>query len=418
MVERELEVIETDPQYQHALDLIESVQRPILEQLSVSVKAMLTNFLPAIKDVRFEIRNRHRALRQSTVMIVDDGTPTSLKYKGDGVKSLAALALMRHASERESTSQNIIIAVEEPESHLHPEAMHGLRKVLDDLSTNTQIVITTHCPVFVERHRVGSNILVYKRKARPAKTLEEIRRILGVRAADNLKSADLVLVVEGEEDRIVMRSLLAHHSSEIKHALVSGAIAIDSLGGGANLSYKLGELRNAVCKFHCFLDNDKCGRSAVEKAQEQGLLDDAEYSLATCQGKVDSEIEDLFDVELYADAVKQKYNVSLLDPTFKGKEKWSERMAASFKHQGKMWNDKIEMQVKHLIADEVDSRPDMALNQHHRGPFDALVRMLLERIGMPCDVSTEAIVTNSDTPHKDDVPVDAESLSIAQELIP
>jgi putative ATP-dependent endonuclease of the OLD family len=61
----------------------------------------MVGFLPAIKSVRFEIaeEQRIRALRRSAKIIVDDGTPTDLERKGDGVQSLAALALMQHASE-------------------------------------------------------------------------------------------------------------------------------------------------------------------------------------------------------------------------------------------------------------------------------------------------------------------------------
>jgi predicted ATP-dependent endonuclease of OLD family len=48
---------------------------------------------------------------------VDDGTETSLALKGDGVKSLAALSLLK---EKEKLLGTSIIAMEEPESHLHP----------------------------------------------------------------------------------------------------------------------------------------------------------------------------------------------------------------------------------------------------------------------------------------------------------
>ena len=61
--------------------------------------------------------------------------------------------------------------------------------------------MTTHCPLFVDRTSIKSNILVHKNKAVPAKDVRQIRDILGVRASDNLQNAELVLLVEGEEDR-------------------------------------------------------------------------------------------------------------------------------------------------------------------------------------------------------------------------
>ena len=97
LLEGELSVLEKDPAYTAALKTISDLQKPILDQLSRSVKETMIKFLPVIKDVKFKIQEteRFRALRRSTAVVVDDGTPTELNYKGDGVQSLAALALMR-----------------------------------------------------------------------------------------------------------------------------------------------------------------------------------------------------------------------------------------------------------------------------------------------------------------------------------
>ena len=179
--------------------MIKKVQEPLLASLSMSIKETLVKFLPAIVDVSFDVTPERRlsALRRSAKMIIDDGTPTSLEYKGDGVQSLAALALMRHGSESGSTGKNFIIAVEEPESHLHPYAMHELKKVLQELAERHQIVCTIHSPIFVDRSNVTSNIIVQNGRAKAAKSIEEIRNILGVKASDNLRHAELVLIVEG-----------------------------------------------------------------------------------------------------------------------------------------------------------------------------------------------------------------------------
>jgi len=89
--------------------------------------------------------------------------------------------------------------------------------------------------------------MVTQNKARPAKNIEEVSEILGVRAADNLRSAELVLVVEGEDDRLSLSAILAHESKSIAAALRSNVLAIDSIGGASKLDYKLGLLRDALC---------------------------------------------------------------------------------------------------------------------------------------------------------------------------
>jgi hypothetical protein len=106
--------------------------------------------------------------------------------------------------------------------------------------------MTTHCPLFVDRASIKSNILVHKNKAAPAKDVKQIRDILGVRASDNLQHAELVLLVEGEEDRKALTALLKHHSPELNVALTQGGVGIDSLLGGSNLSYKLCQVREAT----------------------------------------------------------------------------------------------------------------------------------------------------------------------------
>ncbi len=132
----------------------------MLASLSRRLKTTLAEFLPAVKNVKVRIADerRNEALRSSEI-IIDDGNPTHLKYKGDGVQSLVALALMRNPSASEDSRIHTIVAIEEPESHLHPSAIHSLKLVLNDMATKQQIVLTTHCPLFVDRARIDSNIL-------------------------------------------------------------------------------------------------------------------------------------------------------------------------------------------------------------------------------------------------------------------
>ena len=310
-------------------------------------------------------------VRQNTVL-----TPTHLLRKGDGVQSLAALSLMRHASESGAIGKQLILAIEEPESHLHPNAIHQLKIVLSDIAKKHQVIMTTHCPLFVDRALLKSNILVHNNKAAPAKDVKQIREILGVRAADNLRNAELILVVEGENDRKSIIALLKQHSSPLAVALSQGTLAIESLLGGSNLSYKLSQIRETMCLAHSFLDNDKCGLDASSKAQQDGLLMLVDVTLTTCNGQKESEIEDMFDESLYSAMLQNRYGVSTLSPKFKGNAKWSDRLKEAFKHQGKPWSDAIEAKVKAEVTELVEANPATALNGHKRNSFDALVSAL------------------------------------------
>ncbi len=210
IVDRELSVAEKDDKYKNALEEIAKLQQPILDQVSKNIRDSLKEFLPGTRDVRIQVTEdaRMRALRRVYDIMVDDGTLTQLERKGDGVQSLAALGLMRHASESGALGRQLILAIEEPESHLHPSAIHTLKKTLGVIAEKHQVVMTTHCPIFVDRVSLKSNIIVHDKKAQPAHSILEIRKTLGVRASDNLLHADLVLVVEGEEDRRALIELL------------------------------------------------------------------------------------------------------------------------------------------------------------------------------------------------------------------
>ena len=386
LVGKELAALEDNPQYKEAMAKIKELQQPVLDALSRSVHSTMASFLPAITSVQFEIAEEQRALalRRSSRIIVDDGTPTDLEHKGDGVQSLAALALMRHASEIGGKGKSFVIAIEEPESHLHPSAIHVLRKVISELAVKYQVVLTTHSPLFVDRLNIGSNILVNKNRAVPAKSVGQIRDILGVRASDNLRHAELVLVVEGDEDKAALRALMSQHSPRLADAIDGGKLAFETLAGGSNLSYVIGLLRDALlCSFHCFLDHDDCGRDSYEKARISGLVEVADVNFAIVAGMEDSEIEDLYDLPFYKDLLWNQYKVAL-DNNAKfrtNKKKWSDRVGDVFKASGKPWDESVKMAVKAKLADLVAASPQTALNPHKRAVIDNLGQVLLDKLG-------------------------------------
>lgn len=207
----------------------------------------MQDFLPDVRDVQIRIPNEQRrmALRRNAEVIVDDGTAISIKQKGDGIKSLTALAMLNIA---ERTDRVSVVAIEEPESHLHPESSRQLYDTICALTENHQVVLTTHSPLFVNRTNLSENIIVNKGKAIPVKKIKEIRDVLGIKVSDNLINAENILVVEGEDDKIVLEKLLPNMSEQIKKALQNGTLLIDYIGGAGNLPYKLSLYRNLQCK--------------------------------------------------------------------------------------------------------------------------------------------------------------------------
>lgn len=374
-IENELKVLENNSEYEDAVKTINRLQQGVLNGISERIKEPMQEFLPAVKNIQINIKNEERriALRRSTEVIIDDGTPTPIEQKGDGIKSLTALAMLNIVDKTDSVS---VIAIEEPESHLHPESSRQLYETIQTLPLNHQVVLTTHSPLFVNRKNLNENIIVNSGKATPVKRVKEIRDVLGIKVSDNLTNAENVLIVEGEDDKITLEKILPNMSDIIKKSIQNGTLLIDYIGGAGNLPYKLSFYRNLQCKYHVLLDNDDAGRSAADEAERQGLLEIRNTTYTMCNGSPNAEIEDCYDKSAYENIIRETFGVSIDVPEFRNNQKWSDRISNCFKSQGKQWNSIVEKKVKLVVADSMPEKPDKALNEHKRSCIDALVSSL------------------------------------------
>lgn len=375
LIEKSLETLDTNPDYINAMNKIEELQQGILDGISNQIIEPLQEFLPTVRNVQIHIQNERRriAMRRNTEIIIDDRTPTPIQQKGDGIKSLTALAILNIPASVDRVS---VVAIEEPESHLHPESARQLYDTIMSLSQTHQIVLTTHSPLFVNRTNLKENIIVNDGKATPVKKIKEIRDVLGIHISDNLTNAEHALIVEGEDDKIALEKLLPSMSTKIKRAIQNGTFIIDYIGGAGNLPYKLSFYRNLQCKYHVLLDNDDAGRHAGSEAERQGLLDVRNVTYAICNGSPNAEIEDCYNKAVYENAILNEFGVNINVAEFRGNKKWSDRIAGCFLSQGKLWNDAMEKRVKLVVANEISEEVDTVLNEHKRSSMDALVTSL------------------------------------------
>lgn len=375
MLSQELRILEKDPKYIQALETIAELQKPVLRELAERVQGPLKEFLPSIQSVKIEISesNRRFSLRRDMNVIVDDGTPTSIEHKGDGVKSLAALGLLKNQHPHSGAS---LLAIEEPESHLHPSAIHQINEIIKSISRTSQVILTTHNPLFVDRENLKSNILVAEGSANPAKSIAAIRDLLGIKASDNLTNANYALVVEGGEDVIALKALLPALSEKIGKAIKSNLLIIEPIGGAGNLSYKLSLLRNSLCATHSLLDGDDAGRKGYERALADLNIASPNCTFVTCKGMVDAEFEDCIDPKIYKDALLSLSGVDISSSKFRGNEKWSVRIKNVYLDQGKLFNEAVLANAKFAVATAVSKNPREALHEHKRNSIDALVSAL------------------------------------------
>lgn len=377
LISTELSKLYDNEEYKSAEQTIYNLQEAVYNDIANRILAPLQEFLPQLTNVEIRSRGRRlvwRGFRNDVDVILNDGTPTSILYKGDGIKSLVSLAILKESKNEIGAS---IIAIEEPESHLHPEAIHSLVNVIKGISENHQVIITTHNPLFVQRNNISNNIIVDHGTAKLAKNIKEIRELLGVLPEDNLINASHVLVVEGEDDKIALNKILSSLSPTIKDALIKNKLVIQPLAGATNLNYELSRLRSYVCRYFVFLDADEAGYDAAEKAIEKGLLSESDVKYSICNGNNISEFEDCLKKDFYIEAIRNKFSVDLGVTSFRNSKKWSDRVKAVFLSQGQRWTDTVEKKVKMEVAKLIPVEDaDSVLDEHKRGSIDALVNAL------------------------------------------
>lgn len=358
VIRTELRVLASDEEYTNAINKINDIENKLFKELSDRVSPSLSEFIPNFQS--FEITsNRYQGhfgpLGRTIDIQIDDGVKTSISYKGDGIKSLATLAILK---DRESNTGASIVAIEEPESHLHSGAIHTLLQVLQGLSEKNQVIITTHNPLFVQRNHIASNIIVDSGKAKIARSIADIRNILGILPSDNLSNARYVIVVEGEDDKIALQKILPAKSELIKAKMDSNQLIINPLGGASKLPSELYNLTQTLCKYVVLVDNDKAGVEAKQKAINKNLLKESQIRLVSAASLKESEFEDCLKTSVYEKAIRDEFGIRDLNcKEFKNNnKKWSDRMRDVFQVKGVGWNESIESKLKLVVAHSVPEK--------------------------------------------------------------
>lgn len=289
---------------------------------------------------------------------------------------------MRYASIAFRDNASSIIAIEEPEAHLHNKAIHDIRNILFGLSDKNQVIITSHSPLFVNPSVLSSTIVVDQNIASPAKSIDHIRSVLGVRLYDNLHSARVVALVEGECDQIVVSAIFKARYPSLKASIDTGDLRIENLQGAGKLSQAVRTFRISATLVQCLLDYDDSGKRAVKDATEGRFITNADYNYVIVDGKDESELEDILEEETYKDRFFLEFGVNptTYAPGTK-KQKWSSRMHALFKMHGKDWNDDLKKHVKAWLANLVAEKIDDYIIEKRMAPIDAFATSISLKLG-------------------------------------
>lgn len=377
-----LRELSSTSEYQKAESTLNRLLAEALRPLERRVLEGVQEFLPDVNSIAINCNSSPYRLRGMEVDIeMDDGHLTNLSAKGDGVQSLVTMSLVRMLS-RQHPQRTYLLAVEEPEAHLHPGAIHKLRQALDEIADSDQVILTTHSPILVRRDNPQGNILVNNNTAAPASSLSLVRESLGIRLPDNMSSAEVVLLVEGKHDQTIVSHLLRTESALIEAALREGRLEIRSAHGASNIPYQYRLFRDSVCSTHILLDNDKQGRKACSDLESKESLNANDVTMVTANDMNESEIEDLLDPSIYTRLLQEKYNVEVNADSTNPEKRFAHRAKDYFGASGQRWNDSVEANLKTDIAEAVTSLTTIPIIEKRRGVVRALTNAILRKLSL------------------------------------
>lgn len=355
LVDMELSSI-NDEEYQKALEYINAKQQECLDSLALRVTSPLKEFLPQIKNINLYVSDKYR--KQSSFFMsrrginfeVDDGVLTSLTHKGDGVKSLATIALLSQIS----STKNRLIIVDEPENHLHPEAIRYIDGVIHNLSNNNQVLISTHSPIFVNRNAITSNIIIENGEAKKADRIDTIRKTLGVICSDNLMYSDYVIVVEGPTDRDLIYKMI-ESDAHLHKLLQNNIITVRNIGGTNNLKSEIYALQRYCCNYIIIVDYDNAGKEEIQAIKTELSVPEEKIRYFMKQDKKDTELEDFYNPIIYQDYLNAK-GINIANAKFKNRvKKWSDKLEQIAAEAGIDFSKELENQCKKDIIEMIEN---------------------------------------------------------------
>lgn len=201
------------------------------------------------------------ALKPTFVVTMSSNVSTPVNYQGTGMIRAAVFSLLRFRKqweERKNTGfkRGLIIGFEEPEIYLHPNAANRMRDTIYELASNTsQIVCTTHSPFMIDLSQKPKQVLnsfsirndefvrisPFNVSTEFVKLQQDEQNYIKMlQKMDDYLSrvffAKQVVIVEGDTDEIVLKSIIDIMPEESKKKIVSDFQIIKARGKAAIIS--------------------------------------------------------------------------------------------------------------------------------------------------------------------------------------
>ena len=213
----------------------------------------------------------------------NDNGYINIKNRGAGIQYVLMNILFRYISDKDNGMESII-AFEEPEAHLHPEAQIKFFDSIYDLSEQyNQVIITTHSPLIVSMCDTKDIIHIKKNNDYPKVyqndklPLLEVIEDLGIGPNDDLLSIydtyKSILFVEGKNDIYTLRTISEKYKTagKISETFDEMGCLMIPFGGCSTVEEwaNLGIVTKLAKPFVILLDSDKKNSGHISNNQKK-----------------------------------------------------------------------------------------------------------------------------------------------------
>lgn len=239
---------------QHYLSLLQAELNPEdveteFGKMMVDLNNILGDVFPHTKLLAATNLSNANVIKPQFDIEMSSNTKTPIENQGTGVIRSAVFAMLRYRTFRENTNARpLLIGFEEPEIYLHPNAAYQMRDTIYDLaiSSNNQIVCTTHSTFMIDLDRKSSQVLnslnevddeveidngnyTFSRvESQPFNLSDAFKQLqkeeksyvkMLVKMDDNMAKvffASNILIVEGDTEEIVFKETIARMPVKVK----------------------------------------------------------------------------------------------------------------------------------------------------------------------------------------------------------
>lgn len=275
-----------------------------------------------------KFENLREAIADMVTFTLYDTNRKKLDFKGSGIQRLLFLSLVQYISS--NTRKNVVWGIDEPEIFLQPGLQKEVYRILQDLSQNLTIILTTHSHHFINLNSLDKCLLLdanyeikrYQRRpneeyfkvdtklneANGYEKIAAIKQHMGIQANDSWEILPYNILVEGNEDKEYLISLLQFNNKSLPNFFTAGGA--DKIKGYLSFLNDFSQDLTYKPKILCLLDYDSKGREVMNSIHDRYSSLSLEkkftpsFNRKTGQG-FNHEIEDFIYPDLLLESINQ-----------------------------------------------------------------------------------------------------------------